>query len=438
VQSQGNLLLGTQRLSHYRFRHFLFQHYLYQTLDEGERAYLHEDIGHTLERFYQAQTERVAVQLARHFQAAGLTSKAVDYLQQAAEQADVRLAFREEAGFCNDALLLMQSLPKTAERQKQQVRLQLALAAAQYKTGEIAPSLQSFQQAAEIAHAHQWAEDLAQAALGYEQVRYRFNQPAEPAIRILEHALELIGETDSVLKARIVGQLAQAFFFIAASKQAEMLSLQAVAMARQVDDPLTLFDALYVRALAYRKPENIQARLVAAIEMLQLARTLGDREREINVYTMLTADYLEAGEIEAVDRTLEAHAKFSDDLQQAFLFFVLYVMQSMRATLAGKFAEAEKFAQRALVTGQQMQVEIANGTYGILMFTIQREQGGIAQLTSTIQGYVERNRDSVWHPGLALIYCDLGWVAEAHTQFELLATNNSPGCALGWQSCLFK
>ena len=424
VHSQGNLHLGEQRLSHYRFRHILFQHYLYQTLDEGERAYLHEDIGQTLEQFYQGQTAQVAVQLARHFQAAGLTSKAVAYLQQAAAQADARLAFREAADLCNDALRLLETLPKTAERQRQQARLQLALAPAQFKTGELTQSLHSFQRAAEIAYAHQWVDELAQAGLGYEQVRYRFNRPAAPAIRILENALELIGATDSVLKARILGQLAQAFFFNAAAEQAETLSLQAIAMARQVDDPLALFDALYVRAIAYRKPENIQARLVADQELLQLARLLGDREREAHVYTMSVADYLEAGDIAAVDRMLAAHAQFSDELQQAFLFFVFHVAQSMRAALAGNFTEAEAFAQRALMSGQQMQVEVANGTYGILMFTLHREQGGISQLASSIEEYVERNPDSVWRPGLALIYCDLGWVVKAREQFALLAANN--------------
>ena len=424
VQSQGTLQLGEQRLSHYRFRHILFQHYLYQTLDEGERAYLHEDIGLTLERFYHDQTAQVAVQLARHFQVAGLTSKAVAYLQQAAAQADARLAFREAVDLCTDALRLLETLPKTAERQWQQVRLQLALAPAQFKTGELTLSLQSFQRAAEIAHAHQWVDELAQAGLGYEQVRYRFNRPAAPAIRILENALALIGAPDSVLKARLLSHLAQAFFFNAAAEEAETLSYQAIAMARRVDDPRALFDALYVRAIAYRKPENIQARLVADQEMLHLAQLLGDRDRETHVHTMSITDYLEAGDIEAVDLVLAAHAQFSDELQQAFLFFVLHVAQSMRAALAGNFAEAEEYAQRALVSGQQMQAEVANGTFGILMFTLHREQGDLAQLTSTITDYVERNPDSVWRPGLALIYCDLGWVVKAQEQFELLAANN--------------
>jgi predicted ATPase len=61
-----------------------------------ERAYLHEAVGSTLEALYGERTEQVALQLARHFQAAGNVNKAVDYLLQAGERAR-RLSAHEEA-----------------------------------------------------------------------------------------------------------------------------------------------------------------------------------------------------------------------------------------------------------------------------------------------------------------------------------------------------
>ena len=71
VVSQGVRRLGEQRLSSYRFRHNLFQKYLYNNLDEAQKAYLHEDVGNILEVLYGDQTDRIAVQLARHFDEAG-------------------------------------------------------------------------------------------------------------------------------------------------------------------------------------------------------------------------------------------------------------------------------------------------------------------------------------------------------------------------------
>jgi predicted ATPase len=96
VTTQALDRVGQQRLSFYRFRHYLFQHYLYHSLDELERAYLHEAVGQALEVLYGEQTEPVAVQLAHHFEQAGLMEKAVRYLRQAGDQAR-RIAAPHEA-----------------------------------------------------------------------------------------------------------------------------------------------------------------------------------------------------------------------------------------------------------------------------------------------------------------------------------------------------
>lgn len=78
---------GRQRLSIYRFHHHLYQHYLYNRLDDVERVYLHEAVGNVLEQLYEGRTEKVAGKLAHHFQAAGMVSKAFNYLQMAGDAA---------------------------------------------------------------------------------------------------------------------------------------------------------------------------------------------------------------------------------------------------------------------------------------------------------------------------------------------------------------
>ena len=131
VTGQGSQRLspGGQRLSQYRFRHILFQRYLYNSLDEVERVYLHEAVGNALEQLYEDQTGEVAVQLARHFQTAGLVVKAIDYLHRAGKRA-VRLSANEEAiGHFTQALELLGTLPDTPERAQQELTIQLALSA---------------------------------------------------------------------------------------------------------------------------------------------------------------------------------------------------------------------------------------------------------------------------------------------------------------------
>ena len=127
VRSEGTERLGRQVLSRYRFRHILFQKYLYQTLDAAERIYLHQAVGQALEEAYGEQAEDVAVQLAHHFQMAGLTAKAVDYLYRAGLRAAWRAAHREAIVHFTQGIDLLQRAPRLAESARQELRIQIAL-----------------------------------------------------------------------------------------------------------------------------------------------------------------------------------------------------------------------------------------------------------------------------------------------------------------------
>jgi len=113
VRAQGMRRLGPQRLSLYRFWHSLFQTYLYNGLDEAERAYLHEAVGDELETLYGDQAEEIGVQLAFHFEAAGIAHKAIEYLRQAGERAQALHAPREAAEHFTRTLEAMGRLSMT-------------------------------------------------------------------------------------------------------------------------------------------------------------------------------------------------------------------------------------------------------------------------------------------------------------------------------------
>ena len=97
---------GGQRLSLFRFQHNLFRTYLYNEMSEAERAYLHEDVGSALEALFGDQADEIAVQLALHFEKAGLDEKTRYYLQKAGEQAAARYANEEAIAYFTRALEL--------------------------------------------------------------------------------------------------------------------------------------------------------------------------------------------------------------------------------------------------------------------------------------------------------------------------------------------
>lgn len=107
VTADGLRRIGGRRVSTYRFAHHVMQSYLYRQLDEAEASYLHEDVGSALEELFGTEADQIAVQLARHFDLAGLPERAVPYLLLAARQSAARYASDQAFAHYRRALELM-------------------------------------------------------------------------------------------------------------------------------------------------------------------------------------------------------------------------------------------------------------------------------------------------------------------------------------------
>ena len=106
VVELGEIRIGKQYLSQYRFSHVLIQQYLYDELSAGERRLLHGEIAVALESLYAEQTDDLALQLARHYEAAGDDEKAIAYLIIAGDGAFRVYAYNEAIGAYTRALEL--------------------------------------------------------------------------------------------------------------------------------------------------------------------------------------------------------------------------------------------------------------------------------------------------------------------------------------------
>jgi len=133
VDVQGRQRLGTRRISRYRFQHILFQRDLYYHLDAIEREYLHEAVGNQLENLYgkshpvEGVGDEISVDLAWHFEQAGLVTKATEYLQQAGNRAVSVSANEEAIAHFSKGLDLLETTPEHIERDQQELALQIAL-----------------------------------------------------------------------------------------------------------------------------------------------------------------------------------------------------------------------------------------------------------------------------------------------------------------------
>lgn len=123
----------SQTLSRYRFRHFLFQQFIYQSLDPVACSWLHRVTAEGLEALAEFQADEPSLQeasparLAWHFAQAGQPARAAGYLLQAG-QAAYRLSANAEAiAYLQQGLALLEDIPDTPPRARQELSLQLAL-----------------------------------------------------------------------------------------------------------------------------------------------------------------------------------------------------------------------------------------------------------------------------------------------------------------------
>jgi predicted ATPase len=120
-------LSNGQTVSRYGFIHALYQNVLYDRLSAFRRAQLHQRIGEWSEAFYGEHAGGIAAELAMHFDRAANHKEAVKYHRQAAENDIRRFAYREAVALSRRGLELLQKLPDTPERAREELGLHVTL-----------------------------------------------------------------------------------------------------------------------------------------------------------------------------------------------------------------------------------------------------------------------------------------------------------------------
>jgi class 3 adenylate cyclase/tetratricopeptide (TPR) repeat protein len=115
----------------YTFKHALAHEVAYNSILLERRKQIHERAGLALETLHSHDRTDFVGELAHHYSRSGNVQKAVEYLTLAGEQAAFRSALAEAAGYTMNALERLPRLPEGGERDRTELRLQLAGAAAQ-------------------------------------------------------------------------------------------------------------------------------------------------------------------------------------------------------------------------------------------------------------------------------------------------------------------
>ncbi|MFQ5595789.1 MAG: AAA family ATPase, partial [Anaerolineae bacterium] len=394
VGAQGQQRLGPstgsgrrrQRLSLYQFRHSLFQKYLYNSLDEVDRSYLHEDIGTVLEELYGDQTEAIAVQLARHFVEAGLDDKALDYLIQAGDAAYRQYANTEAVAHYTRAL----AIGRRGETRSEQ-----------------------------LIHLYSNRGRALELDATYDAALANYAEMAALAEERDDRALQL---------AALIAQTTVRAAYTPAQdlSQAEALSAQALALARELGDRVAEAQILWnLMLVQVHGGGGSRQGVVYGEASLAIARELKLREQMAYTLSDLGFAYVGAGQLARAQAALEEAGQLWRDLgnQPMLANNLLFLSNSyfLIGDLAGSLAAAEESYKIGQAIGNLHNQVMAP----LYLVDVWREYGEAGQaiaasedaLRLSQQAGAPRLRPSI-HARLGLQYTSLGAIERGREHYH--------------------
>jgi tetratricopeptide (TPR) repeat protein len=424
----------------YRFSHDLVRETLYDELSPDRRAAVHRRIAEALEERHGESATPNLAELAFHFvqaaqqgedepavpQTGEVVRKAIEYSRRAGDEAARSLAY-EEAARLYLMSLTVQSLSRTSDDDLR-TEILLSRGDVQAKAGDLEAARASFLDAAEIAKRTGVGQRLARAALGYGG-RQQWSRAGRDArlIPMLQDSLVMLGGRDERLRARLLTRLACAWRSAPERRHdSDILSRQAVEIARGLDDPASMIDALVGRFWATFWPENPDERVSIAAEAQQIGEQLTDGEWLADVHFMSFLTLTERGRIAEARREIEALRRVIEELRQPAELWLVQRNREMLDLLVGDFAGVDK------VIGQEIesvhQVTPARDDVAAVrtnLFLLRRAQGRITEEEANVRASVE---EFPWYPlhraALACLLVDVGRVDEARVVFDDLARDD--------------
>jgi DNA-binding CsgD family transcriptional regulator len=387
-RAAGFLVTGDRPGDH-RFSHALVRSAVAARLSAAEQRQLHTAAADAIAALYEGDLRPHLAEIARHRVEGswpGDRARAVVACEAAAEVAAAALAFEEAARLYRQAL----SAGEGEIGEDDRSRLELGLAAALYRSGDLLGWQETASRVARRAELRRDRLLLARTAL----VMDASGEPDWDAevCRTCEHALAG-DDLPEELRARVSSRYAQALVYSGRYERAGEVSRYALAVAEASGDPVALVDALRARQLACCAPEGAAERAVLAQRMLGAAGGTGSAWEEMWGRLWRIDTFFEAGQLRSVQHEL---ADLEICLERVRTPAGRWHLLEASATLAlatGRFTEAMRLAGEAFKLMSDMSYYVAFGARAAILsqvgWHIGCEASGLPEHWRSLPGYFE-------------------------------------------------
>jgi DNA-binding SARP family transcriptional activator len=404
-----------------RFTHVVIRDTLYERLTPARRIPLHRLAVAALESLYGEHPRAHLAELAHHSIAGREFDKAVRYAWKAADRALALLAYEEAARLYQTALDALEL--EGAADEESRCELLLSLGEAHGRAGNTPAAKAVFLEASDAARRLGLSHQVARAAVGYggrtAWVRAAGDRRLVP---LLEEGLNAIGATDVELRARLLARLAGALRDEPSRDRRDLLSREAIELARRLGSPAALAYALDGRAEVILAPNTIPECLALGNELCEVAERIGDKERMVHGHMDRFVVHVLLGETRGAHGDVVAMTQIADELRQPVQLWQARIADAMLALGLGMLSKGEELVAQALELGERPHPEMAIPAHRVQWCTLCELSGTPEKADLAIRDLVaDYPNRPVFRCVLAHLHTQLGRTDEAKQELAELA-----------------
>jgi class 3 adenylate cyclase len=298
----------------------------------------------------------------------------------------------------------------------------LSLGGAEAKSARVADAREAFERAADSARQLGDTDSLVGAAIGIAMLS-EAGRLDEKLLALLDEALDLIGPERTARRAALLSAKSAEMYWVDNDlSESTRLVDEAIEIAREVGAPQSLAAALQRKIFIPSGPNAPHERLALADEMLEIGQEHGNREAVLRAHSYRLWQFLELGDMPAVDRELAIYARLAEALRMPEHTWHTIALRATRALLDGDIERAEKLAGQARDAGERAEQPVASQTYGIQMTQIRSLQGRAGELVPAVRDLAERFPGiPAWRGGLVTLAARSGDVELARQELVRFA-----------------
>ncbi|MFD5813396.1 hypothetical protein [Streptomyces sp. NPDC127038] len=375
-EAAGAGLLTEAGANEGRFRHDLLREALSGRPAPAERAGLHRALAAVLAGHAGRGRDTGPAEVAHHLLLSGPehAREAAGYCREAAERAAALLAFEEAARWYERAVAAYatagardlgtpaadggrggEAALRGDDDAGELVEVLLGLGAARFGSGEWEAARTTLLRAASLARRAGRPDLLARAALGLGTGPVGFEVDVadrEQADLLGEARSALAGDpAHAALRAAVTARLSLAAALLETEEHRVALAEEAVAAAREANDPATLGPALAALCDARSGPDHCRDRLDRSGEIITVARDGRDLPLELLGRRLRLVALMETGSFAAADSEAAAYDTAARPLRQPLYAWYVPLWRGTRALMEGRYDDCAAALDEVEVLG---------------------------------------------------------------------------------------